>query len=82
MAVMVRNPELAEEILEGRNGYYLPNRREEVWDGVTYIMPEADNEHDDIGGFFRWVFRTVFDPSLGFRVHGSVNISDRTTYWK
>jgi len=82
MAVMVLNKELADEILEGRNGFDRPNRREEVWDGVTYIMPEADNEHDDIGGFFRWVFRSVFDPELGFRVHGSVNISDRSANWK
>ena len=24
------------------------NRREEVWDGVTVIMPEADNHHNDL----------------------------------
>lgn len=82
MPVMVLDPDLAEEIIEGRNGFYRRHRREEVWDGVTYIMPEPDNEHSDLGTFLIWVFRTVFDPAEGNRVHNPCNVSDRDRGWK
>lgn len=82
MPVMVLNPELEEEIIEGRNGFDRPNRLEEVWDGVTYIMPDPDNEHYDISTFLIWVFRSVFDPANGDRVGGRTNVSDRRRNWK
>lgn len=81
MAVMVLNKELAEDILEGRNGFDNPNRREEVWDGVTYIMPDPDNEHYDLVAFFVWVFRSVFDPANGDRCGASTNVTDRLRNW-
>jgi len=82
MAVMVLNKELADEILEGRNGFDRPNRREEVWDEVTYIMPEANVEHDDIAGFFYRVFWAVFGIDERNRIQFRVNLSDRTVGWK
>jgi len=82
MAVMVLDKELADEILEGRNGFDRPNRREEVWDGVTYIMPEANVEHDDIAGFFYRVFWAVFGIDERNRIQFRVNLSDRTVGWK
>ena len=50
-AVMILNPTLAEEYLAQRETLPDDQRREEVWDGVTYIMPEADNPHDKIASF-------------------------------
>ena len=82
MPVMVLNQELADEILEGRNGFSRPNRREEVWDGVTYIMPEANVEHDDIAGFFYRAFWAVFGIDERNRIQFRVNLSDRTKGWK
>jgi len=82
MAVMVLNKELADEILEGRNGFDRPNRREEVWDEVTYIMPEANVEHDDIAGFFYRAFWAVFGIDERNRIQFRVNLSDRTVGWK
>ena len=82
MAVMVLNKELADEILEGRNGFDRPNRGEEVWDEVTYIMPEANVEHDDIAGFFYRVFWAVFGIDERNRIQFRVNLSDRTVGWK
>ena len=57
------------------------SRWDEVWNGVTVIMPEADVEHDDLSVFFIHVFKTVFAPESGCRVHGRVNISDRVSGW-
>ena len=82
MAVMVLNKELADEILEGRNGFSRLNRREEVWDGVTYIMPESNVEHDDIAGFFYRAFWAVFGIDERNRIQFRVNLSDRTKGWK
>jgi Uma2 family endonuclease len=81
MSVVLLDPDWAARVLAEReaDGEHV---HDEVWDGVTYIMPQADNEHDDLVGFFRFVFRTVFDPVLGHRTHGSVNITDRPHRWK
>jgi hypothetical protein len=62
MAVMILDPGLAEKILADRR-VAGGDRREEVWDGVTFIMPEGDNPHDTIAGFFYAVFWTVFGLS-------------------
>ena len=82
MAVMVLDPYLSEEIIEGRNGFYRPDRREEVWDGVTFIMPEADNPHDGIASFFHGVFWTIFGLNADHALHFRVNISDRKQGWR
>jgi Uma2 family endonuclease len=82
MAVMVLDREFAESVLSLREEASEERLRDEVWDGVTFIMPEADNEHDDLVGFFRFAFRLVFTPEMGHRIHGSVNVSDRAFKWK
>lgn len=81
MAVMVLSDYWSEKILAERqaNGKYV---RDEVWDGVTFIMPEADNEHDELIGFFRFVFRLAFGADSGCRIHGPVNVSDRSSKWR
>jgi Uma2 family endonuclease len=81
MAVLVLSPYWTEKILAEReaNGKWV---RDEVWDGVTFIMPEADNEHDNLIGFFRLVFQVVFSSESGHRVHGPVNVSDRPSEWR
>ena len=81
MPVLILSPTVAEQVLndfEAATG----RRYDEVWDGVTYIMPEPDNEHFDLSAFFVWVFRSVFDPANGDRVGGPANVSDRPRDWK
>ena len=81
MAVLILDPELAEQVLADREASPGGRRREEVWDGVTFIMPDADTELSDIGIFFAWAFRSVFDPEAGDRVQGPTNVTDRATKW-
>ena len=81
MPVMILDPELAEQVLAEREASPGGRRREEVWDGVTFIMPDVDPEHSDIGVFFIWAFRSVFSPDAGDRVQGPTNITDRATNW-
>jgi Uma2 family endonuclease len=82
MAVVVLDRDFGKSVLSMRETGAEERFRDEVWDGVTLIIPEADNEHDDLVGFFRFVFRLVFAPEMGHRVHSSVNVSDRPLKWK
>ena len=79
--MIVLDDGLTESILEDRRSK--GNRlRDEVWDGVTYIMPDPNNEHQDIAGFFYGVFWTLFGLKSGYRVQGTPNLSDRIEGWK
>lgn len=82
MAVMILDPKLAEKVLADREAAAGERPREEVWEGVTVIMPEADNPHDTIAGFFFGVFWNVFGLSDRAALHFRVNISDRDEDWK
>src|SRR5688500_3916446 len=80
MPMIVLDQGLTERILEQRRA--LGNRtRDEVWDGVTYIMPEPTNEHLAIAGFFYGVFWTVFGLRADHRVLSTPNLSDRAEGW-
>jgi Uma2 family endonuclease len=81
MSVLVLNPEVAARVLAEREagGESTPD---EVWDGVTVIMPDADIEHDDIAGFFYRTFWAVFGDNPANRVHFRVNLSDRVAGWR
>src|SRR5436190_13240487 len=81
MPMMVLDRETTEELLERRRA--LGNRtREEVWDGVTYIMPEPDNEHQDIAYLFGMYFGiAVLLNGPGGRINGTSNLSDRIANW-
>src|SRR4051794_12177098 len=81
MAVMILDPDLAEKVLAEREASPGGRRREEVWDGVTVIMPDPDPEHSDIFIFFAWVFRSVFNPENGDYVQGPTNVTDRARGW-
>jgi Uma2 family endonuclease len=80
MPVVVLDPEVAEKLLAERSSEPR-RRRDEVWEGVTFIMPEPDLEHVDLATFFVWAFRSVFDPADGHRVQGPTNISDCERDW-
>ncbi len=81
MPVLVQNREIAKRLLKEREA--LGNQsRDEVWDGVTVIMPEADVEHDDIAGFFYRAFWSAFGESTGHHIQFRVNVSDRVRGWK
>ena len=57
------------------------HRREEVWDGVTVIMPEADLLHNDLDGFIYRIFFALFAEDYRHRVYHRLNLSDREEGW-
>jgi Uma2 family endonuclease len=54
---------------------------EEVWDGVIHIMPNPNNEHDQLAVFFVTVFNLLFGLGKPNRVQAAPNISDRAAGW-
>ena len=82
MALMVLDQETTEQILERRRAQ--GNRaRDEVWDGVTYIMPEPDNEHQDLSYLFGLYFGiAVLLRGPGGRINPTSNLSDSVVNWK
>jgi len=81
MPVLILSERVAEQVLDDYEAA-TGRRFDEVWDGVTYIMPEPDNEHFDLSAFFVWVFRSVFDPASGHRAGGPANVSDQPDDWR
>ena len=81
MPTIVLDETLAESILAERRAK--GNRTgEEVWDGVTYIMPLPNNEHQDIAYLFGLYFGlAVFLGGKGGRLQNTSNISDRIVGW-
>lgn len=81
MAGVVLDQGLIEQILEQRRAR--GNRtRDEVWDGVPYIMPEPDNEHQDLAYLFGLYFgMAVLLKGPGGRIHSTSNLSDRVEGW-
>jgi Uma2 family endonuclease len=81
MPTVVLDGSWVQEILEKRRAQ--GNRtHDEVWEGVTYIMPEPDNEHERIAAFFIRVFGDVFGVNPANSVQRGANISDRIDGWK
>ena len=82
MPVLVQNRDLAASVLSRWHDVREQgHRREEVWEGVTVIMPEANVEHQDVGGFFNTVFSLLFALTKRGHVNATPNISDREKGW-
>jgi len=81
MPTVVLDPGLIEQILEQRRARG-SRTRDEVWDGVPYIMPEPDNEHQDLAYLFGLYFgMAVLLKGPGGRIHSTSNLSDRIAGW-
>ena len=76
MNVHVFDPHVAREILRSRESVD-SGHRDEVWEGVYYVMPDPNNEHQDlIGKLILFLGMAITLPHLG-RVLPGGNISDR-----
>jgi Uma2 family endonuclease len=81
MAMMiVLDQNRIESILEDRRAKG-NNTRDEVWEGVTYIMPDPNNEHHRISVFFSTVFNICFGMRGIGDVESTPNLSDRIENW-
>src|SRR5581483_518204 len=79
MAVFTTDPDIEERLREERakSG---ADRFDEVWEGVLFLPPLANDEHQDISFQLAVIGRTVAGPKA--KVYVRVNISDREDEWK
>ena len=79
MATLVLNKNI-EEKLRAEALHNEHRQRDEVWNGVTVIMPDANTQHFGLANFFGIVFTLVFGVSRHQWGLGG-NISDRVEGW-
>jgi len=58
------------------------DRWDEVWDGVTMVMPLPDDEHQGIVSGLIYIFETMIGRVRLGRVRPGVNVSDRDGDWE
>jgi Uma2 family endonuclease len=57
------------------------DRRDEMWEGIYVVSPEANNEHEDIAWELSFVFGAVRGEVSGGKIRTGGNISDRVHEW-
>lgn len=81
MAVFLTDPDL-EERLKAERAESGGDRYDEVWEGVTFMPPLANNEHQSLG----FQCGVALHLAIGGIEHGTVyvgvNVSDREENWK
>jgi Uma2 family endonuclease len=81
MTMLIENPPLEEEIIRERRSRGI-DQHDEVWDGIYFMTPIANNEHQIIVGRFTSVLdMTVGIPGLGIVLPGA-NLAVSTEDWK
>ena len=80
MPVMIYDPQLEQEIRTARDKCDA-GRRDEVWDGVLVVPPQANNEHQRIVSRVTSAFSAVVDWDAGDQVLPGANVSDRDADW-
>ena len=54
---------------------------DEVWDGVYVMVPDADNEHQELGMLLAHALIVALGGAHGYRIAPNYNISDRDERW-
>ncbi|MGA2253545.1 MAG: Uma2 family endonuclease [Thermoguttaceae bacterium] len=81
MTMLIENPELEEELKEQRKAWGV-DQHDEVWEGVYFTPPMANDDHQDLVLEFATVLRTaVSKPGLGKVRHG-VNFAASMEGWE
>ena len=80
MTTLIGDKHWEEHVNAERKAYGL-DRRDEVWDGVTFMPPLANDEHQGLVGLLTSIFiDTIHWPGLG-QVRPGINLSDRAEGW-
>jgi len=80
MPVIIYDPITEQEFRAAREGT-AASRRDEVWDGVLVVPPQANNEHQRIVMGLCYACSSVIDWDAGDMVLPGANVSDRDAGW-
>jgi Uma2 family endonuclease len=81
MPVYLTDPDL-EERLKAERAATGGDRYDEVWEGVTFMPPLANNQHQSLGFEFAVVIHYALGDRLRGRIFPGVNVSDREDDWE
>ena len=80
MDVVFSDPAVTRRLIRQRRARGI-DRKDEVWEGVYFVSPEANNEHHDVTGLLYFALQaSVGFTGLGRVLHGG-NVSDRPVKW-
>src|SRR5262245_61323744 len=80
MPMLVLDPNIQADLLQIRQASGL-DKYDEVWEGVTVIMPLPNDEHQEIATSLATVFTLVFGWPNPHKIRSGVNVSDRVADW-
>jgi Uma2 family endonuclease len=81
MALLILSRPVEQSIRAEREALGI-DRRDEVWDGVYVMSPEADDQHQDLVGEFDSILREIIARRKLGKVRPGVNVSDRDKNWR
>ena len=80
MVAIIADRELEQELIAQRQATGA-DRHDEVWDGVYFMAPIANNEHQTLGTLLASVLTDITGYGKLGKVQGGANVSDRPTNW-
>jgi len=80
MEIFIENPCLEEELIEQRKAWGV-DQHDEVWEGVYFIPPMANDDHQDLVLEFATVLRTIVSKTGLGKVRPGVNLAASTEDW-
>ena len=81
MAALIADPGVEERLIAERRARGW-DRKDEVWNGIYIIMPDANVEHQELVGQLTVALSAVVHPPAGGKVYPGLNLSDRIDDWK
>ena len=81
MAVIILDREEQRRLIRDRRERRI-DRFDEVWDGIYFMSPIADNEHQFVSGCFHFALVEALSRLPGVKVYPPINVADRPEKWK
>jgi Uma2 family endonuclease len=81
MDTLILDPQQSQRLLAERHARGL-DRFDEVWEGVYVMAPAPNDEHQDVGGGFTEVLRTIIDREGLGKARPGINLAGDPDDWQ
>jgi Uma2 family endonuclease len=81
MDTLILDPQQSQRLLAERHARGL-DRFDEVWEGVYVMAPAPNDEHQDVGGGFTEVLRTIVDREGLGKARPGINLTGDPVDWQ
>ena len=80
-AALVTEPTAIANLIQDRQDRGI-DHHDEVWEGVYFMAPAPNIEHQDLVGEILFILKLAIEPDSGRKVIPGTNITDRPDEWK